>query len=877
MKKKFLKILALSSLMITGVGVIGSDYFNEFDRTMVADATTKYFTSTLYNAESFTGNYPSTTKPINSADGTTTEESVSIISNKITNGSKNSGTKGLLFNGDTSSSGRYYGFSFPKTYKLESISLTISGATGRIVSLAKEAHTATTADLDSYSIAGSSAKNKDVSFDFSAAPLSINDNEYYYLNAHNTLSISKIELRLSKEVVDTKYAVTFNNADGTQLTTTEVEENGKVTNVPSIDVPRGKTFDGWSYTDATGTHIISSNDIKNRAVTENITYTAAWTTLDSYTVKFFNDDGITQLTNKVNSDGTQSESKVYDLYYSNETVEIPYVEILETEVLKGWKLKADPSDTDIDPNKIYTSEEVIAYSYTKDGVYNFVADIERAKTYTITFDFNDGGATSSVTKTVNEGHPIILDSTTDSTIITPTREGYRFDGWYLGETQIDIETYNEFTKNETLTAKWVKQITVNFEANLAGVVNPASITFDIDTALNNKLPTLTSTTGETFLGWYDENGTEVTSATKFASDTKLTAKWNYVRSSEANAKLGISGIGTAEKLIQYVGYREMVSIDEILPTEVGQKGKSFTLANNAATDYIIGNFHYNSGTSNGYYGHSTPTKDSGYIKDTNVLEMQFELVDASTNTYAIFIPQNASDKESGPVYLVANSTTRLEFTTTINTTNLNHLWTVTSETDGIKIASNGVDNNSLYYRDSNGRFNLYPKKTGDVLPRVYVQEMYDKGEKEVGYSFDNSRAMLQFKADVSKKYIDLFKDKPTEVLGTLKVGITINGETRNKTHSFTYNSISAKLNPSSADSNFYEIVYVLTDISGENLYNAKISVEFTFDGNTATREISVNDLTNLYNSNPESYGLDETQKTIVSDYSNYITNLKSGN
>ncbi len=38
MKKKFLKILALSSLMITGVGVIGSNYIHSSNMTMVADA-----------------------------------------------------------------------------------------------------------------------------------------------------------------------------------------------------------------------------------------------------------------------------------------------------------------------------------------------------------------------------------------------------------------------------------------------------------------------------------------------------------------------------------------------------------------------------------------------------------------------------------------------------------------------------------------------------------------------------------------------------------------------------------------------------------------------------------------------------------------------
>lgn len=68
---------------------------------------------------------------------------------------------------------------------------------------------------------------------------------------------------------------------------------------------------------------------------------------------------------------------------------------------------------------------------------------------TITFDTDGGDALSS--QTINKGDTITLP--------TPTKKGYSFDGWYVGDTQWDGKTVSADTK---VTAKWTL---LEFEIN----------------------------------------------------------------------------------------------------------------------------------------------------------------------------------------------------------------------------------------------------------------------------------------------------------------------------------------------------------------------------------------------------------------------------
>lgn len=114
----------------------------------------------------------------------------------------------------------------------------------------------------------------------------------------------------------------------------------------------------------------------------------------------------------------------------------------------------------------------------------------QANTYAITYDYNDG-ATAKTTQNVT------FDSAYK--LIVPTRNGYDFKGWYIGDEKITDGTYKT-ASDITLKATW-KIITYTISYDLGGgtVATANSTKYTVETAtftLNN--PTKT---GYTFTGW----------------------------------------------------------------------------------------------------------------------------------------------------------------------------------------------------------------------------------------------------------------------------------------------------------------------------------------------------------------------------------------
>ena len=114
----------------------------------------------------------------------------------------------------------------------------------------------------------------------------------------------------------------------------------------------------------------------------------------------------------------------------------------------------------------------------------------QANTYAITYDYNDG-ATEKTTQNVT------FDSAYK--LIVPTRNGYDFNGWYIGDEKITDGTYKT-ASDIILKATW-KIITYTISYDLGGgtVATANSTKYTVETAtftLNN--PTKT---GYTFTGW----------------------------------------------------------------------------------------------------------------------------------------------------------------------------------------------------------------------------------------------------------------------------------------------------------------------------------------------------------------------------------------
>lgn len=121
----------------------------------------------------------------------------------------------------------------------------------------------------------------------------------------------------------------------------------------------------------------------------------------------------------------------------------------------------------------------------------------------------------------------VFDGVIGTAVTAPTvkRDGYTFAGWTNSEGEV-VEAPTEIPVEDlTLTASWVKNVTVTFDTDGGSVIDPAPYTDKTPgTALT--APANPTKTGYTFLGWMDADGAEATIPTIFpTADVTYTAKW----------------------------------------------------------------------------------------------------------------------------------------------------------------------------------------------------------------------------------------------------------------------------------------------------------------------------------------------------------------
>ena len=166
------------------------------------------------------------------------------------------------------------------------------------------------------------------------------------------------------------------------------------------------------------------------------------------------------------------------------------------------------------------------------------------KLASITIHYNSGGSDEPETYTVTLDPTGGNLSTTEKeykanaalgTLPTPTRTGYKFNGWYTEETGgTKVTTSTKVTADMTLYAHWTKNptaktYTITLNAN-SGKVSPSSLKVESGKTYYSSLPTPTRT-GYKFDGWYTSKtgGAKITSTTKATANRTIYAHWSRAR------------------------------------------------------------------------------------------------------------------------------------------------------------------------------------------------------------------------------------------------------------------------------------------------------------------------------------------------------------
>ena len=156
------------------------------------------------------------------------------------------------------------------------------------------------------------------------------------------------------------------------------------------------------------------------------------------------------------------------------------------------------------------------------GVYsNAIEGYSEKEMYTVTFD-SQGGTPSTFEYYKYDGQKV-------GTLPTePTKTDFTFDGWYTDNINYTTEVTENTVVTSTTTyyAKWLPNITVNFNANAVGAtVSPSSKTVAQGKAIGT-MPIPTYEHHE-FLGWFTDptDGTEVLPSTIINAGMTLYAHW----------------------------------------------------------------------------------------------------------------------------------------------------------------------------------------------------------------------------------------------------------------------------------------------------------------------------------------------------------------
>ena len=211
-----------------------------------------------------------------------------------------------------------------------------------------------------------------------------------------------------KVIEAVKYTFSFNSNGGTKITSQEVVEGNKA-QIPANPTKEGYTFAGW-YNEA---KLLTPYNFDTPVTDDYVVY-AKWS-VNKFTVSFDVDGGEAMADAEVDY---------------NTTLDKPADPVKFGYTFLNWYLDAEKTKT-IDFASYKVTQNITLYADFEINVYN------------VTFDSNGGSSVENQAITHNEK----LTQPAD-----PTKYGYIFKGWFVGEVEVDFNS--PVTSNLTIVAKW---------------------------------------------------------------------------------------------------------------------------------------------------------------------------------------------------------------------------------------------------------------------------------------------------------------------------------------------------------------------------------------------------------------------------------------
>jgi len=297
-----------------------------------------------------------------------------------------------------------------------------------------------------------------------------------------------------------RYTVTWNENGGTPVPEQKYVNHGESIAAPEAMTKTGHAFGGW-YTDSDFTPA-SAKTLPITNVTGNTTLYAKWT-INTYSVTWHT-NGATPLplTSFVNYGGS---------------ITAPPIAVAKTGyVLESWCLDSGLTVAEVFPISDVTAAVNLYAKWTP--------------VYTVTFNPNSGTVDPASGKTGAGGKLASLPE--------PTRDGYKFDGWFTELTDGEAVTINTvFGTNSVIHARWTLiTYTITFNPNGGYLTpgTPTSVTIGAGGGTLASLPTPkrdgggNGAVGYAFDGWYTgtgTGGTQITTSTVFNNFAILYAHW----------------------------------------------------------------------------------------------------------------------------------------------------------------------------------------------------------------------------------------------------------------------------------------------------------------------------------------------------------------